>query len=912
MIDYPTYKDTNSVRFLSFTIFDFLMKKERLKNKKRRNNFHSKSKKEVIQELGTSEQGLSDKEAKRRLEKFGKNTIKKTHKFRPIKVLFEQFRSFLIYILLAAIVISVIIGHFTDAIVITVIVVVNASIGFFQQYKAEKAIIGLKKLLIPTSIVIREGKHKEINSSEVIPGDILILKTGDKINADCRIIESNNLSTNEAVLTGESLSISKKEKVFPTKTILPERANMVYTGTEVVAGNGKAVVVFTGMNTEFGKIASELQEIEFKKTPIQKRLEVFSKQLGLIILGLVIVVMLLGFTQHFDKIQMFLTAIALAVGSIPEGLPAVLSISFAISSVFMSKQNVIIRKLPAVESLGSVTVICSDKTGTLTEEKMHVQKIFADNKMYRKKGKEILSKNKKLKKVNLKKTFHLYQLVKTSILCNNARYEKLESGDVSFIGDPTEQAFVRMALDLEMNKKNLTEEEPRVKEFEFDSKRKMMSILRDAGRKNVLYSKGASEKILSKCSFEIVKGDIKKLSEKRKKELLKQSSKMEKEALRVLAFAYKNFNKKEKAEENGMIFLGFIGMIDPPRKEVKSAIEKTKKAGIEIKMITGDSKLTAAAISKQIGLKGEIMTGEELENVSEEDLVDVIKKVVIFARTSPQQKLKITNALQSNNETVAITGDGVNDVLALKAADIGIAMGKRGTDVARDTADVILMDDNFASIVSGIREGRKTYDNIKKFIKYMLAVNFSQIILIMSALFMRLPLPLLPLQILWLNLLTDSIPALSLVFEKPEDVLSLKPRQEKSTLTGTWKFIIVGGIIAFISEFIVYLLGQGTLPIQTVRSMVLTTAILFELFFVYTCRSNKPLLEIGIFSNKWLNYSIVLSLALQLILIYTPLAGVFKLAPLSIMNWMIIIPFAISGLVIFEIGKYIRNMKSKN
>ncbi|MBD3354495.1 HAD-IC family P-type ATPase [Candidatus Woesearchaeota archaeon] len=871
--------------------------------------FHSKTKEEVIQELGTSEQGLSDEEAKKRLEKFGKNEIKKTHKFRPVKIILEQFKSFLIYILIAAIIISVLIGHFTDAIVIAAIVVVNASIGFFQQYKAEKAIIGLKKLLIPTSVVIRNGKHMEISSSKIVPGDVLVLKTGDKINADCRIIEQKSLQTNEAALTGESLSINKEDKVLPSKTILPERSNMVYTGTKVVAGSGKAIVVSTGMNTEFGKIASELQEIEIKKTPIQKRLDVFSKQLGLIILGLVVIVMLLGFTQHFDKVQMLLTAIALAVGSIPEGLPAVLAISFAISSVYMSKKNVIVRKLPAVESLGSVTVICSDKTGTLTEEKMHVQKIFVDDQMYRKKGKNLLFENKKLKKVDLKKTPHLYQTIKTSILCNNARYEKLESGDYSFIGDPTEQAFVRMALDFEMNKKELTEQEPRLREFEFDSKRKMMSLVRDAGRKKVLYSKGASEKILSKCSFEMVKGDIKKLTPKRKKELLEKSSKMEKEALRVLAFAYKNFNKKEKAVEEGMIFLGFIGMIDPPRKEVANAIKDTRNAGIKVKMITGDSKLTAEAIAKQIGLKGEIMTGSELEEVSESDLNKVIEKVVIFARTSPQQKLKITNALQSNNETVAITGDGVNDVLALKAADIGIAMGKRGTDVARDTADVVLIDDNFASIVSGIREGRKTYDNIKKFIKYMLAVNFSQIVLIMSALFLNLPLPLLPLQILWLNLLTDSIPALSLVFEEPEDVLNSKPRQEKSALTGTWKFILAGGIIAFAAEFIVYLIGEGAMPIETVRSMVLTTAILFELFFVYTCRSKKPLLEIGIFSNKWLNYAIILSLALQLILIYTPLAGIFKLAPLTLMNWMIILPFAVSGVILFEIGKYIKYRK---
>ena len=870
-------------------------------------HFHTKSKEETLKLLNASEKGISSNEAKKRLERFGKNEIKRTHKLRPVKILFEQFKSFLIYILIVAIVISALIGHVTDAVVIAAIVILNAGIGFFQQYKAEKAIIGLRKLLIPVSIVVRNGKHTEIPSSEIVPGDILILKAGDKVNADCRILEERNLQTNEAVLTGESLSVIKSAKVLAEKTILPERVNMLYMGTEIVTGSGKGIVVATAMETEFGKIASKLQEIEVQKTPMQKRLDVFSKQLGFIILGLVLVIMLLGFLEHFDKLEMFLTAVALAVGSIPEGLPAVLAISFAISSLFMSKKNVIIRKLPAVESLGSVTVICADKTGTLTEEKMHVQQIFSNNNLYSKKEKSILLKNKK---VSIKSNKELSQIIKTSILCNNARYEELESGDYSFIGDPTEEAFIRMALELDISKKKLTEEEPRIQEFEFDSERKMMSILRNTGRSKALYSKGASEKILDKCASELINGQIKKLTAKRKKQLLEESSKMEKQALRVLAFSYKNFAKKEKVEEKGMIFLGFIGIIDPPRPEVKNAISQCKKAGINVKMITGDSVLTAKAISQQIGLKGDVMTGEELEKVDESDLVKVIERVVIFARTTPQQKLKITKALQSNNETVAITGDGINDVLALKAADIGVAMGKRGTDVARDTADIILLDDNFASIISGVREGRKTYDNIKKFTKYMLSINFDSMLLIAVTLIMRLPLPLIPLQILWMNLVTDSFPALTMVFEKEENVMDTKPRQEKSILDGIWRFIIVGGLLNFIACFAIYMIGIGNgTAIESVRAMVLTTGILFELFFIYTCRSSKPLTEIGIFSNKWLNYAIIFSLVMQFILLYTPLAGVFGVAPLTAMNWLLILPFAVSGLIIFEIGKYIKHKK---
>ena len=620
--------------------------------------------------------------------------------------------------------------------------------------------------------------------------------------------------------------------------------------------------------------------------------------------------MFLGFLENFDKLEMLMTSIALAVSAIPEGLPAALAISFAISSVFMSKKNVIIRKLPAVESLGSVTVICSDKTGTLTEEKMYVQEIFTNGKSFLKKENKILLNNKQ---VDLTTNKEFIQLIKTSILCNDARFEKLESGSYSFTGDSTEEALIRLALDLNINKKKLTEDEPKIKEFEFDSNRKMMSILRKFGKNNVLYSKGAPEKIISKSSFEMINNQIKKLSEKRKKQLINESKKMEEKALRVLGFAYRNFSEKSKVEEKGLVFLGLMGMIDPPRKEVKDAIQLTRSAGIKVKIITGDSSLTAKAIAMQIGIKGEIMTGVELEKISEEELGKVIDRVSIFARINPQQKLKIVKVLQKNGEIVAVTGDGINDVLALKSADIGVAMGQRGTEVARDVSDVVLIDDNFASIVGGVKEGRKTYDNIKKFTKYLLAVNFSQILLVIIALLMRMPLPLIPLQILWINLITDSFPALTLVFEKEENVMKTKPRKEKSLLNGIWKFILIGGLLNFIVCFIVYLTGiNNGLAIEHTRTMVLTTGILFELFFIYTCRSKKPLTKIGIFSNKWLNYAIISALVAQFILLYTPLATVFGVVPLTIQNWLFILPFAVSGLVVFEIAKFFRRKSKSN
>ena len=873
-------------------------------------NAYSKSKESIFNELKTSEQGLTTEQAKQRLKKYGKNILKKTHKLRPLKIFIQQFNSFLIYILIFAAIVSFLINHFIDGIVISAIIILNSLIGFFQQYKAEKAIKNLRKVLVPMSKVIRNNQFEIIPSSELVLGDIVVLNSGDKLNADCRIIESENLQTNEAILTGESLPVDKHSKKLLLNTILTERANMLFTGTQIVGGNSKAVVVSTGMNTAFGKIAGSLQDIEVQKTPMQKSLDNFSKQIGIFILIFVAFVGFLGITGKFDALTMFMIAIALAVSAIPEGLPAVLSLSFAISSLLMSKQKVIIRKLSAVESLGSVTVICSDKTGTITEEKMSVQEIFTNNKFYLKDKNNLFLGDKK---ILLNKNKELLQLFKISVLCNNARFELIDNKYV-FFGEPTEEALLSASLEFGLNKKKMIEAEPSIKKFEFDSKRKLMSIARSNGRINVLYSKGAVEKILSISNSELINGQIKSLNEKRKKEILKSSKKMEHNALRVLAFAYKNFNKNEKLEEKAMIFVGLVGMIDPPRKEVKNAIKQCKEAGIKIKIITGDSVATAVAIAKKIGIKGKTITGEELEKMNDFDLLNSIDELVIFARTTPYQKLRITKILQQKQEIVAITGDGINDVLALKSADVGIAMGKRGTDVARDVSDIILVNDNFASIVEGVKQGRKTYDNIKKFTKYFLAVNFSEIFLILLALILGMLyghdkwfLPLLPLQILWINLITDSLPALSLVFENPEHVMKTPPRKEKSILENIWRFIIIAGIFAFAIKFVMYLIGIGNnFSIELTRTMVLTTAILFELFFVYTFRSNESLIKLKPFSNKWLNYAILISLALHLLLLYTPLAKVFDVVPLTLNNWLLILPFAVSGLVVFEIGKLVK------
>src|SRR3989339_40380 len=877
------------------------------------NNFYSKTKEEIFREFNSSANGLNQKEVDFKQEKYGKNVIKQIHKLRPLKIFFEQFNSFLIYILIIAAGVSFFIGHSTDGFVISAIVLLNAFIGFFQQLKAEKAIVNLRKLIIPISKVIRKNKLMEINSEELVPGDIIILEAGDKINADCRIIESENLQTNEAILTGESLPVDKWDILLKDSTIISRQSNMLFAGTQIVRGNSKAIVVATGINTVFGNLAETLQEIEITKTPMQKRLDNFSKQIGFIILFAVSAIILMGFMKEFDTLNMFMIAVALAVSAIPEGLPAVLAVSFAISSLLMSKQNVIIRRLPAVESLGSVTIICSDKTGTITEEKMEIREIFANNNFYTKNGKDIFLKDKK---IDIEKNKELYQLIKTSLLCNNARFEE-NNGEYEIIGDPTEGALVLAGLDLGLNKKLLIDKEPSVQKFEFDSKKKMMSILRDNGRNKVLYSKGAPEKILQISSFELVNGQIKELTMQRRKELLNSSKKLEEDALRVLAFGYKNISIKSKAKEGNLIFLGFAGMIDPPRKEVKNAIQECKNAGIKVKMITGDSALTAKAIAKEIGIEGEIISGDELEEINDMTLTNRIDNISIFARITPSQKLRITKILQQKGEVVAMTGDGVNDVLALKSADVGIAMGKRGTDIARDASDIVLVNDNFASIVEGVKQGRKTYDNIKKFTKYFLAVNFSEIFLILFALIMGLFygsekwfLPLLPLQILWINLITDSLPALALVFEKEENVMNTPPRKEKSLLDGIWKFVILAGILTFAIKLAIYLIEvSNTLSIDRTRTLILTTAIFFELFFVYSCRTESSLLKNGIFSNKWLNYAVIISVILHLILLYSPLGIIFGVIPLTIKDWLFILPFVVSGLVIFEIGKLIRQKK---
>lgn len=855
---------------------------------------HSKSIQTLYEKLNSSKNGLTQKQAESKLEKYGHNELKETHKINPIKILWEQVNSFLIYILLAATAIMLFFGSYLDAAVIFAIVIVNSLIGFFQQYRAEKAIANLKKLIRPISKVFRNGRIIEISSKEIVPGDIIVLTAGDKVTADARIISSKNLEVSEAVLTGESAPVSKLEGEIKEKIILAKRTNMLFAGTAVVKGEVRALVVETGMNTEFGNIAKTLQEIEDEETPMQKRLSKFSKQLGLIILCVVALLFVIGWLKGYDLFEMFFTSVTLAIGVIPEGLPAVLAIAFSIASVMLYKKNVIVRRLASVETLGSVSVICTDKTGTITEEKMTVKEFFFNDKYHLK------------EKIKMKKNKEFLSLLRTSIFSNDARYE-IENKKYTYIGDPTETAYVKNALEFGVDKKILTEKFPTKDKIEFDSVRKMMSKIRSSGRGLIMYTKGASEQIVKNSSFELINGQIKKLTGRRKRELLEKASRMESKALRVLGFAYKNISSKTDTKESGLIFQGFIGMIDPPRKEVKDAIRACQSAGIKVKLITGDSLLTAKAIAAEVGITGEVISQEQLAKMSDEELDQRINDISIFARMTPKQKLRVAKMLQGKGEIVAMTGDGINDVLALKAADIGIAMGKRGTDVARDVSDLVLVDDNFASIVAGVEDGRVTYDNIKKFTKYMLSVNFSTLVLISIVSLLGMPLPITPILILWKNLLTDSIPALTLVLEKEKDVMKSKPRKEKSLLDGILKFILLAGFVNFLGQLIIYLFSfMKELPLPYIQTMVVTVGIYFELLFVYTCRNKKPLAEIGIFSNKWLNWAVLTAIGLHLILLYTPLSVIFNVVPLAFSDWLIVLPLALSGVVIFEVRKYFR------
>lgn len=927
-------------------------------------NWFNKGISQVEKELQTNiKEGLTEEQVKANYEKYGMNELKQKKKKSLFVKFLEQFKDFMIIVLIIAAIVSGAVGiakgeGITDTIIILIVVVLNAIIGVVQESKAEKSLEALQKLSAHASKVVRNGKVAVVQSRELVPGDVVVLDTGDYVPADLRIVESANLKSQEASLTGESVPVDKNtETIDDEKVSLGDRTNMLFSSSLITYGRGKGIVVETGMNTEVGKIAKIISDTEGTETPLQTKLNKLGKTLGIAALAICIVIFIIGIAYGKDVIDMFMTAVSLAVAAIPEGLAAVSTIVLAIGVQRMVKKNAIIKKLPAVETLGSATVICSDKTGTLTQNKMTVQKVFVNNEVVEAKDIKDISNE-------------LDRLMQVCTLCNDTKI----GAERELTGDPTETALIDLGFKINFDVKEVLELK-RVKEIPFDSDRKLMTTVNKVGEKYFVYTKGGIDELLARCNSYIVNGEIKTDLDKYKAEINKYNVDMAKDALRVLAMAYKEMDHEPTDEEmknieNDLIFVGMVGMIDPPREEVKVAVEKCKTAGIKTVMITGDHKITAVAIAKALGIlenEDEAITGSELEEMSDEDLTKNIRKYSVYARVSPEHKVRIVKAWQANGEIVAMTGDGVNDAPALKTADIGCAMGIVGTDVSKEAADVILTDDNFATIVSSVEEGRRIYDNILKAIQFLLSSNVGEIIVLFLAILITpwlgstfnidigLIEVLLPIHILWINLVTDSLPALALAVDPAEDdVMKRKPKKQKGIFTKGMSFrVVYQGIMIGLLTLAAFIIGIAT-PEENLPTMVKIDGTLYgveevesldealangaeyvekqevkveigqtmafmvlafsELVHVFNIRNNKKsVFKTHPFNNKILLLAIGASAALMLIILLVPaLRHIFSIPILPMGNLIETILLIIAPLVIVEIFKLLKINTTKD
>lgn len=850
------------------------------------------------------EHGLTQAEVEKNLKKYGYNEFPEKADFTILKILLSQFSSILIIILLITGLASIFLKELFDGIIILIIVVINAIIGFIQEYKAENAVKALKKLVVPTTIVIRDGEEKNIPVKDVVPGDLIKLYEGDKVPADAIILEAFSLKVDESVLTGESVPSSKQAS---SKN---DKENKLFKGTLIVSGKAKAQVTETGLKTEFGKIVELVSRQVKTKSPLTVQLDVLGRKLGIIILILIVILFILGYLRGVDPMSMLMTSVALGVSAIPEGMPIIVTLTLAIGVQAMAKKKAIVRKMSAIESLGATTIICSDKTGTLTLNEMTVKKINTSFKEVSIKGIGY-SWNEKIKLSSPEEK----KLMEICENCNNSFIGK------TLIGDPTE-----IALKVLTRKADYVKNYKELDENVFTSERKMMSNLNKIGNNKEIFAKGAFEVIIKNCTHLSKNGKIIKLTTQDKHRLQEIADTYAREQLRVLGFAYKPY--KNGFTENNLIFIGLVGMLDPPRKSVKSSIEIAQTAGIKIKIITGDNPLTAASIGEKIGLKvTKVVLGEEIDKLSDNQLKKLIYETQIFARTSPQHKYRIVNILKENQEVVAVTGDGVNDAPALKHANVGIAMGIKGTEATKEVADIILKDDNFTTIVNTIEEGRRIYQNILAFIKYMLAANFDEIIVVGVITIMGYPLPILPLQILWLNLATDALPALALGNSPADkDIMLLPPHPKNENIfKKLFNFILIATLLQTIANIGLYFYGLHLDKISSIdssnidiashaRTLVFTQIVLFELLFAFICKQDKPLTLKSFISNKSLINAALISLILQLIMIYAPLMQkIFLTTPLSFKEWGILLLTASTSLLVPYISRITKKIfKLKN
>jgi Ca2+-transporting ATPase len=853
-------------------------------------------------------------------------------------------------ILLIATGLSLVVGETVDALIILAIVIASAVLGFTQEYRSEKAVEALKKMTAPTAMVIRDGKETKIPANQLVPGDVILLYTGDKVPADARLIEAHNLKLDEASLTGESAPVDKNTTALPQNTQLNDMRNMVFTGTIVVYGRAKALVTTTGMSTEFGKIAEMVQTTSQEKTPLEIRMASVGKWIGIFAIIVAVAVGTVGVVvEQRPLLDMVLWAISLAVAAVPEALPAIVTGALSIGMYRMAKVNTIVKRLPAVETLGSTSVICSDKTGTMTKGEMTVQRVYVNDTAIKVTGigyapdGEFQIENKKIVPDEQLKT-----LLKVASLCNDSNLEKDPQTEKWLVkGDPTEGALIVTAAKADLWKNDLDKREPRIAEIPFSSERKRMTTLHLVGKQKIAYMKGAPEIVLQKCTHILQNGKVQKLTKENQTKLLKVTEAMALQALRNLGFAYKelpeNAEQFDEKMEAGFVFVGIIGMIDPPRTEVKDAINLCRDAGIRVVMITGDHKLTATAVAKELNLLGEkdeagkVLTGTELEEMSDEQLAAVVENVVIYARVSPEHKMRIVKAWKAKDQVVAMTGDGVNDAPALKMSDIGISMGITGTEVTKEASDMVLADDNFASIVKAVKEGREIYDNIKKYLTFLLQCNIMEILVMLiavvsvpylanflspgsnAAAISESAIALTAVQILWVNLVTDGLPALALGVDPGDpDLMERKPRKPKESIfTRDIKvFLFATPVLTTALLLLGYFYHQpwlGEFQLLEARTLLFTSMVMIELAIALSSRSYKyPVLKVGLFKNKFLWYAILASFALQLFVLYTPgVQEVFGVHAPELVDWVIAVAFSAIVFSSLEIGKHIASKRRK-